>query len=303
MSLPHVDYKLPNINYSPRSTLPDQAHSLVDTALKNLKSAHSRLQTAYSEFANELQILHRLYYKGYNQHRQALFWKRTTEVRAFSRRIDKADVGRIVDALRRSFFGPDARENPKLLRGSWSHIPDTHSLSSLLSRLTEIQKLFAKAHERFLAAYLHLSMAMQSGAFIQLIVVLAASVSRLNILVDEMLSASDVALSSGRSIFLVLKNPMHSPILTVDMRQRNVNDLSDEDTGDVVSDRPIPAQPSLVVKIETPSEPPAPTHTPPVQRIVVDVPAQPQAKKPKPKEKSKPSRRKRDEIDDIFGTF
>ncbi|KAJ8700196.1 hypothetical protein PTI98_003245 [Pleurotus ostreatus] len=106
---PSRQYKVPNVTQSPRTSLPLHLHPAVDGALKELKSAHRRLHVACAEFGRELQILNKLYYKGYNQHRLALFWKRTAEIRKYARRVDDADIASIADVLRRSFFGPEAQ--------------------------------------------------------------------------------------------------------------------------------------------------------------------------------------------------
>jgi hypothetical protein len=58
--------------------------------------------------SEELQILERLYYKGKNQHRAALFWKRVSEVRRYARRLDGVGLPDVVERLHRSFFGDDA---------------------------------------------------------------------------------------------------------------------------------------------------------------------------------------------------
>ncbi len=102
-------YKVPNVTHSPRASLLLDLHPVVNGALKELKSAHRRLQAACAEFGRELQILNKLYYKGYNQHRLALFWKRTAEIRKYGRRVDDADIVSIADVLRSSFFGPEAQ--------------------------------------------------------------------------------------------------------------------------------------------------------------------------------------------------
>jgi hypothetical protein len=58
---------------------------------------------------NELKILERLYYKGKNQHRAALFWKRVAEIRRCGQRLDKVGVLDIVERLRCSFFGHESK--------------------------------------------------------------------------------------------------------------------------------------------------------------------------------------------------
>ncbi|KAF4608429.1 hypothetical protein EYR40_000774 [Pleurotus pulmonarius] len=312
-------YKVPNVTHSPRASLLLDLHPVINGALKELKSAHRRLQAACAEFGRELQILNKLYYKGYNQHRLALFWKRTAEIRKYGRRVDDADIVSIADVLRSSFFGPEAQVNPKIMRGSWSHLPDRDFMSSLLKRAGEYRQLLDKTHERFVNAYQHLNIAMQTGAFIQFLVVLAAVVSRMDILVEEITDALVLMCKSGQDVLNIIDpasatetRPTHRmpsgndvPTTTPSIEQ---TDVTDEDFGDVLSrpsapswqDDPHPLDPNQALLSVYQD-----TEVVSITRTVVTVesseaaavppepPSQPKAKKPK--------RSKRDEIDDIFG--
>jgi hypothetical protein len=82
--------------------------SAIDTVLKTLKTSSRQLQTSIAAFRDEMQILERLYYKGKNQHRTALFWRRVCEVRRYGDRINRADLVDLVEGFRRSFWGPAA---------------------------------------------------------------------------------------------------------------------------------------------------------------------------------------------------
>ncbi|KAG9226349.1 hypothetical protein CCMSSC00406_0003228 [Pleurotus cornucopiae] len=318
---PSRQYKVPNVTQSPRTSLPLHVHPDVDGALKELKSAHRRLQVACAEFGRELQILNKLYYKGYNQHRLALFWKRTAEIRKYARRVDDADIPSIADVLRRSFFGSEAQVNPKILRGSWTHLPDRHSLLSLLKRASDYHQLLDKTHERFVNAYQHLNIAMQTGAFIQLLVVLAAVVSRMNILVEEITDALELVRKSGREVMNVIDpasatetRSTHSmpggndvPTTTPSIEQ---TDVTDEDLGDVLSrpsvpvpawqDIPLPLDPNQALLSIYQD-----TGVVSITRTVVTVASNEAAasppEPPRQQKAKRPKRSKRDEIDDIFG--
>ncbi|KAF7440463.1 hypothetical protein PC9H_000808 [Pleurotus ostreatus] len=316
---PSRQYKVPNVTQSPRTSLPLHLHPAVDGALKELKSAHRRLHVACAEFGRELQILNKLYYKGYNQHRLALFWKRTAEIRKYARRVDDADIASIADVLRRSFFGPEAQVNPKMLRGSWTHLPDRDSLLSLLKRASDYRQLLDKTHERFVNAYQHLNIAMQTGAFIQLLVVLAAVVSRMDILVEEITDALELMRKSGREVMNVIDpasatetRSTHSmpggndvPTTTSSIEQ---TDVTDEDLGDVLSrpsilawqDNPPPLDPNQALLSVYQD-----TGVVSITRTVVTVASNEAAASPpdppRQQKAKKPRRTKRDEIDDIFG--
>ena len=92
-------------SFHPRSEL-ITSHSSIDSALKALKSSSKQLQATLSTFHDEMRILERLYYKGKNQHRSALFWRRVCELRRFGERIKRTQMEVLVEQTRRSFWGP-----------------------------------------------------------------------------------------------------------------------------------------------------------------------------------------------------
>lgn len=89
----------------PRSTLAQAHHKDIDAVLKDLKLCSRRLKSALDSFRDELRTLERLYYKGKNQHRMALFFKRVPEMRRYGRRLSELDILERVDLLRASFVG------------------------------------------------------------------------------------------------------------------------------------------------------------------------------------------------------
>jgi hypothetical protein len=105
-----VNFRFPPIalQVKGRKELDASLHSSIDAFLKSLKPACRRLQVASTTLANEEQLLQRLYYKGTNQHRSALFWRRTTELRRYSERIRSLNLSDTFTRLRCSFFGENA---------------------------------------------------------------------------------------------------------------------------------------------------------------------------------------------------
>jgi hypothetical protein len=95
----------PHLVHTIKSSLPASRHASIDAALKALKASSRRLQTAFALLNDELRILERLYYKGKNQHRSALFWKRVLEVRRYSRRLSEISLLEVVESFRLAFFG------------------------------------------------------------------------------------------------------------------------------------------------------------------------------------------------------
>ncbi|KAK7014901.1 DUF4477 domain-containing protein [Favolaschia claudopus] len=194
----------PPLSRSLKTSLNATIHSQIDTCLKQLKSCSRSLQPVLSMFSDELQILHRIYYKGNNQHRPALFWRRVTEMRKYGDRVEELSLATLVNSLRYSFFAEESQQNSKLLKGSWTHYPDPSSASYVYERITASITLVHKMQDRLTHAYHSFSLAMQTGAFIQLILTLAGIASRLNSLVSELAAILNQVQDAIRSIQLTL---------------------------------------------------------------------------------------------------
>lgn len=94
----------PAISYRKRSEIGTAAHGRIDAILKDLRSCSQRLAPLLSTLEDEMHILDRLYYKGCNQHRSALFWRKVEEMRRFGSRVLEVQLAELVNVLRFSFF-------------------------------------------------------------------------------------------------------------------------------------------------------------------------------------------------------
>ncbi|TFY67272.1 hypothetical protein EVJ58_g1733 [Rhodofomes roseus] len=101
----------PPVAYSSKASLDAAAQSDINGILKQLKACTRRLQTAYASHALELQVLERLYYKGKNQHRTALFWRSVVEIRRYGARVEEMELYGLVERMRVSFWGEAALQN------------------------------------------------------------------------------------------------------------------------------------------------------------------------------------------------
>ncbi|KAG2150627.1 uncharacterized protein EDB93DRAFT_325767 [Suillus bovinus] len=169
-----------------RASLDNSLHSTVDGILKDLKAYSRRLQAALASYKDEMQVLERLYYRSKNQHRAALFFKRISEIRRYGWRLLEANMTEDANLLRASFYGATVIQSEKLMRGSWNHIPSRSYVSFITERFKAYSCLILKTSERVREAYYHFSLAMQSGAFIHLIVLFAGLASRMAALSAEM---------------------------------------------------------------------------------------------------------------------
>ncbi|KAM5535224.1 hypothetical protein V8D89_011160 [Ganoderma adspersum] len=180
-----------------RSSLYHEYHSVIDVILKQLKACSRRLQVALDSHRTELQLLERLYYKGKNQHRTALFWRRVAGLRKFGERVDEMHMDEVVENLRLSFWGEPSARTKKALKGPWTYCPDPKSLLFALERCSACCTLIDRAREHLLRAYESFTLVMQTGAFLQLVLALAAIASRTNILLSEVKAALEISWSAS----------------------------------------------------------------------------------------------------------
>ncbi|KAI0341705.1 hypothetical protein BDW22DRAFT_264895 [Trametopsis cervina] len=181
-------------NISPRDSLAADKHSAVDGILKELKQCTRRLQTALASQHVDLQVLERLYYKGNNQHRTALFWRRVAEIRRLGRRLESADVHGLIESLRVSFWASqESQQNAKLLKGPWLCYPDAKTAHLVLRRLIDCHMLVRHMHDHVTKAHNHFNLELQTGAFLQFILTLTAISSRVAVLLTEIQAAVELA--------------------------------------------------------------------------------------------------------------
>ncbi|KAI0283145.1 hypothetical protein BGY98DRAFT_880055, partial [Russula aff. rugulosa BPL654] len=175
-----------------RASLDSSKYTCINVFLKSLKSHTRTLSALFAQHATELAVLERIYYLNNNQHRPALFWQRIVEARRYSRRLRSLDVPSLVDGLRRSFYGGTVDASSKLQKGAWTHYPSVSFFKSFLTRVGTCTALLDKTCVRMRAIYHMLTLAMQSGAFLHLVVTLTALIARIAHLSSAVRSALSV---------------------------------------------------------------------------------------------------------------
>ncbi|KZT26242.1 hypothetical protein NEOLEDRAFT_1063278 [Neolentinus lepideus HHB14362 ss-1] len=178
--------RTPEVICSPRSFLESSACDAVDAALKDLKNCGRKLQSLLVSHGDEVRLLERLYYKGKNQHRSALFWNRLEEVRKYGKRLQELELLNLFELLRCSFFGLAVVANPKALKGPWTHYPDSRCVIFIMERISSCLFLLMKSHRQLAEAYRFFVVSMQSGYFVQLVLTITSITSRLDILAMEL---------------------------------------------------------------------------------------------------------------------
>ncbi|KAJ7582754.1 hypothetical protein C8J56DRAFT_955638 [Mycena floridula] len=297
----HRHISSPELVLSPRAELPQGIWPSIDSVLKDLKLCSRNIQTVFVAYSEELRILERLYYKGKNQHRSAIFWRRVAEVRRYGKRLQPVAVSQILDALQTSFFGSESsRKNSKSFKGPWTHYPNAQLLAFVIERLSAYLALADKMHRQLQEAYRTFNLAMQSGSFLQLILTMVAIVSRADILVLQLVDIiGQGLLIAQRAQNLIC--PESRPVIhgdstlvmaVVDAAIKDADLILDDDMGAVIQiteQLPVSPQRDTDMVIFPAKEEP---------RII---PTVIRKASPKPQVIKKKKKKKRDEIDDIFG--
>lgn len=96
--------KQPKIAPTTRPDIDASFYSKVDAALKDLRACSRQIAPVLLSMEEELRILERLFYKGKNQHRLAIFWRKVEEMRRFGKRIVEMQLPALMDDLRYAFY-------------------------------------------------------------------------------------------------------------------------------------------------------------------------------------------------------
>ncbi|KAI6039037.1 hypothetical protein EDC04DRAFT_2688724 [Pisolithus marmoratus] len=202
--------RVPTVTCLPRSSVSIHLQKDVDVLLKELKPCARHLRATLGSYVDELRILDRLYYKNVNQHRAALFFKRVSETRRYGQRLVTLNISEHVDYLYASFFGLTTTlgVNQKLFKGTWTHVPMGCDLLFVVEKISTSGKLIDKMCNQLMRGYQHFTLAMRSGAFIQLIVLFSAICSRMSTLLSEL---SQLLRNSSRICdrLLIILDPGH----------------------------------------------------------------------------------------------
>lgn len=212
----------------PRNSVSIHLHKDVDILLKELKPCARHLRATLGSYTDELRILERLYYKNANQHRAALFFKRVSETRRYGQKFVALNISEHVDHLYASFFGLTTAlgVNQKRFKGTWTHVPTGCGISFVLERVSTSCKFLDKMSSQLTRAYQHLTLAMQSGAFVQLIVLFSAICSRMSTLLSEL---SQVLRNSSRicdRLLVILDRGVSAAILCTTSPPSDANPIT-----------------------------------------------------------------------------
>ncbi|KAF5330901.1 hypothetical protein D9619_005553 [Psilocybe cf. subviscida] len=174
-------------DYLPRASVEAVHYAAIDNELKSLKLLSRRIQSAIAAHLVELQILHRLFYKNKNQHRGALFWRNISEVRRYAEKLQDLDVLNAINAFRNAFHGEDSSFTGK---GPWTHVPSDKMMLDFEKYCDIVSRLSEKTSTICLNAYRMFHRSMQSGAFLQVLLMFIAMASRMRLISAELVEIS-----------------------------------------------------------------------------------------------------------------
>ncbi|TFK29900.1 hypothetical protein FA15DRAFT_752043 [Coprinopsis marcescibilis] len=286
----------------PRSKLAPSLHANVDVFLKNAKQSHRRFQSVVAALQNEGQILERLYYKGNNQHRLTLFWRKVSDIRKFSRQVKQLDPLETISTFYQCFFGSSPSNDATLFKTAWNHYPDDKSFQRTLDNLALLENFFQAFCTRSLSAYREFSLGLHSGAFLQTMLTLSAVASRIGYLSQEALMVIRDLLPQLQSIQGILSSmsgPSHSePHAAQESVTKDEGEMQAQPEHQDLT-RTVPqVSENIKISISTDRDNKTSGSLPSKQPDTAVLPKKSKEKKPKAE---KVKKRKRDEIDDIFG--
>lgn len=102
--------KRPHLKAIKKADIESSLISKIDAISKGLRSCTRQLTPLEQCLDDETRILERVYYRGVNQHRTAVFWRKVEEIRRFGRRILEVQLLELVTELRYSFHTDEDSE-------------------------------------------------------------------------------------------------------------------------------------------------------------------------------------------------
>lgn len=273
----------------PRALLDKSGHTAIDSVLKGLKKSSRSLQVALAAWSTDSQILDRVYYKGKNQHRGALFWRRVVELRRICGRLRRINPEQKLNIFRASFFGSDVPRN-----GPWSCFPDVKVTQIFMSDIVTCSKLVEKMHEQCLKAYESFTISLRGGAFLQLLLVLSALAARFSNLALELVNALTKMLELSQQVLGTITT-RHSENLLETHVNDNVDIVDPKTLEDPVESGLLQSHSGIGPNVATTSDD-IPFCAPQLPSTTPSKPSRSSESTIRKKKKG----RKRDEIDDIF---
>ncbi|EDR14276.1 uncharacterized protein LACBIDRAFT_305947 [Laccaria bicolor S238N-H82] len=273
----------------PRALLDKSGHTAIDSVLKGLKKSSRSLQVALAAWSTDSQILDRVYYKGKNQHRGALFWRRVVELRRICGRLRRINPEQKLNIFRASFFGSDVPRN-----GPWSCFPDVKVTQIFMSDIVTCSKLVEKMHEQCIKAYESFTISLRGGAFLQLLLVLSALAARFSNLALELVNALTKMLELSQQVLGTITTRHSENLLEMHVND-NVDIVDPKTLEDPVESGLLQSHSGIGPNVATTSDD-IPFCAPQLPSTTPSKPSRSSESMIRKKKKG----RKRDEIDDIF---
>ncbi|KAJ2762591.1 hypothetical protein H4S06_000574 [Coemansia sp. BCRC 34490] len=143
----------------------------------------TRLSATFSrqEVPHDRRLLGRIFYRNWNQHRNATYFRRLYELRRALRILEQARPRELIEQIAQAFYSPETAKGARKI-SNWAALPCQHSMTAFAGRIAHIVRLVSKIQAICCNVYIHFTAQVAQTLFMPLSLVVQGLSSRVHLL-------------------------------------------------------------------------------------------------------------------------
>ncbi|KAI8325764.1 hypothetical protein GQ54DRAFT_295336 [Martensiomyces pterosporus] len=187
-------HSVPKAKFMPDSDAKDggskrKAHRRIDNPVfKNVRnwdhtsSLGALIHTTEAFFRPEVwhdrQLLARIFYRNWNQHKNAVYFRRLYELRRALKVLEKVQLREMIERTVKAFYDPNTSKHARK-PAAWQALPCQHYMTALAGRVSSVARLVGKLIEICQNVYIQFTAQMSQTLFMPLAMVIQGISARL----------------------------------------------------------------------------------------------------------------------------
>ncbi|KAJ2558881.1 hypothetical protein EV175_000585 [Coemansia sp. RSA 1933] len=184
-------FALPECHSVPRSKFETSKGTIANPVFKNVGgwdhaqslSEFTRLASTFArqEVPHDRRLLGRIFYRNWNQHRNATYFRRLYELRRALRILEQVNLRDLFENIVQAFYVPGTAKSARKV-SSWAALPCQHCMTAFAGRIAHVARLASKIQAISCAVYVHFTAQVAQTLFMPLSLVVQALSSRLHVM-------------------------------------------------------------------------------------------------------------------------